>query len=168
MFSGKTKTSLFLSYATELFLLSDGFYLGTRPCNPLLPSIFLIVEAWTLTLTETSEACSPLDVVGSFVTYWVRRHCALGVILVGWPLGRFTTALSFHHLALTAACWSPKALQMEYNLFQVDRSVTLFLICSWVSVDFRMLSSFLGCFGPLHFVKQVLFNWFLDWGQVWQ
>ncbi len=53
----------------------------------LFPSLFLIVESWTLTLIEASEAFSSLDVVlGSFMTSWMSRHCALGVILVGRPL----------------------------------------------------------------------------------
>ncbi len=99
------------------FLLSSGFRLGTLPCRPFLPSLFLMVESWTLTLTEASEACSSLDVVvGSFVTSWMSRRCTLGVILVGRPLlGRFTTVPCFRHLwilALTVVRWSPKALEM--------------------------------------------------------
>ncbi len=99
------------------FLLSSGFGLGTLPCRPFLPSLFLMVESWTLTLTEASEACSSLDVVvGSFVTSWMSRRCALGVILVGRPLlGRFTTVPCFRHLwimALTVVRWSPKGLEM--------------------------------------------------------
>ncbi len=99
------------------FLLSRGFSLGTLPCRPFLPSLFLMVESRTLTLTEASEACSSLDVVvGSFVTSWMSRRCALGVILVGRPLlGRFTTVPCFRHLwimALTVVRWSPKALEM--------------------------------------------------------
>ncbi len=111
------------------FLLSSGFGLGTLPCRPFLPSLFLMVESWTLTLTEASEACSSLDVVvGSFVTSWMSRRCALGVILVGRPLlGRFTTVPCFHLwiMALTVVCWSPKALEMAYNIFQTDRSQLL-------------------------------------------
>lgn len=34
------------------------FTLGTLPWMPFLPSLFLMVESWTLTLTEASEACS--------------------------------------------------------------------------------------------------------------
>ncbi len=84
---------------------------------PFLPILFLIVESRTLTLIEASEACSSLDVVlGSFMTSWTSRHCALGEILVGRPLlGRFTTLTSFLHLwivALTVVHWSPKALEM--------------------------------------------------------
>ncbi len=83
--------------------------------EPFLPCLFLIVESWTLTLIEASEACSYLYVVlGSFMTSWMSRRCALGVILVGRPLlGRFTTVPSFLHLwimALTVVRWSSKAL----------------------------------------------------------
>ncbi len=78
---GKCETSLCV------LLVSSDFCLGTLPWMPFLPSLFLIVESWTLTLIEASEACSSLDVVlGSFMTSWMSRHCALGVILVGWPL----------------------------------------------------------------------------------
>ncbi len=86
--------------AFVFFLVNSGFYLGTLPWMPFLPSLFLIVESWTLTLIEASEACSSLDVVlGSFMTSWMSRRCALGVILVGRPLlGRFTTVPSFLHL----------------------------------------------------------------------
>ncbi len=78
--------------------------------------VSLIIESWTLTLIEASEACSSLDVVlGSFMTSWMSRHCALGLILVGRPLlGRFTTVPSFLHLwimALIVVRWSPKALE---------------------------------------------------------
>ncbi len=59
---------------------------------------------------------------------WVVA-AALGVILVGRPLlGRFTTVPCFCHLwimALTVVRWSPKALEMLYNLFQTDRSQLL-------------------------------------------
>ncbi len=54
------------------FSISSGFCLGTLPWMPFLPSLFLIVESWTLTLIEASEACSSLDVVlGSFMTSWI-------------------------------------------------------------------------------------------------
>ncbi len=102
------------------FLVSSGFCLGTLPWTGFLPSLFLIVESWTLTLIEASEACSSLDVLGSFMTSWMSRHCALGVILVGRPLlGRFTIVPSFLHLwimALTVVRWSPKALEMALTL----------------------------------------------------
>ncbi len=84
---------------------------------PFLPILFRIVESRTLALIEASEACSSIDVVlGSFMTSWMSRHCALGVILVGQPLlGRLTTVPTFLHLwimALTVVHWSSKALEM--------------------------------------------------------
>ncbi len=64
------------------FLVSSGFYLRTLPWMLFLPSLFLIVESWTLTLIKASEAISSLDVLlGSFMTSWMSRHCTLGVIL---------------------------------------------------------------------------------------
>lgn len=45
------------------YLLSSGFRLGTLPCRPLLPSLFVMVESWSMTLTEASEACSSLGVI---------------------------------------------------------------------------------------------------------
>ncbi len=82
------------------FLVSSAFCLGTLPLKPFLPSLFLIVESWTLTLIEANDAWSSLDdVLGSFMTSWMSRCCALEVILVGRPiLGRFTTVPSFLHL----------------------------------------------------------------------
>ncbi len=116
-------------------------------------------------LIEASEACSSLDVVlGSFMISWMSCHCALGVILVGRPLlGRFTTVPSFLHLwimALTVVHWSPKALEMALLPFpDWYMSTILFLICSWISLDRGMMCCSLSM---LHFVRQVLFKWFLD------
>ncbi len=108
MFSGKTETILCAFCSAAVFVLETG---------PFLPSLFLTVESWTLTLTDSSEACSSLDVVvRSFVTSWMSRRCTLGVILVGRPiLGRFTTVPCFCHLwkmALIVVRWSPKAIEM--------------------------------------------------------
>ncbi len=102
IFFGKCETSL-----CGFFLVSSGYCLGTLPWMPFL----------TQTLIEASEACSSLDVVlGSYMTSWMSRHCALGVILVGRPLlGRFTTVPRFLHLwimALTVVRWSPKASEI--------------------------------------------------------
>lgn len=68
-------------------------------------------------LNEENKACSSLDgVVRSFVTSWMSRHCALGVILFGRPLlGRFTTVPCFCHLWIMAFIvigWSPKVLEI--------------------------------------------------------
>lgn len=79
------------------FLLTSSFRLGTLLSRPFLPSLFLVVESWTLTFTEASEVFSSLDdVVGSFLTSWMNHCCTLGVILFGRPLvGRFTTVPCF-------------------------------------------------------------------------
>ncbi len=109
----------FVKCETSLCVLfgQQWLYLRTLPWMLFLPSLFLIVESWTLTLIEPSETCSSLDVVlGSFTTSWTSRRWALGVILVCRPLlGRFTTVTSFLHLwmmALIVVRWSPKALEM--------------------------------------------------------
>ncbi len=49
--------------AFVFFLVNSGFCLETLQWMPFLPSLFLIVESWTLTLIEASEACSSLNVV---------------------------------------------------------------------------------------------------------
>ena len=51
MFSGKNETSLNVLFALQWFS-------SWNSAMPFLPSLFLMVESWTLTLTETSEACS--------------------------------------------------------------------------------------------------------------
>ncbi len=110
IFFGKCEMSLCVLFGQQWLL----------PRNSPMDAVFaqsLIVESWTLTLIEASEACSSLDVVlGYFMTSWMSRHCTLGVILVGQPLlGRFTTVPSFLHLwitALTVVRWSPKGLEM--------------------------------------------------------
>jgi len=77
------------------------------------PVSFLLL----ITLIKANEACSSLDVVlGYFMTSWMNRQCALGVIFVGRPLlGRFTTVPRFLHLwimALAMVRWSPKTVEM--------------------------------------------------------
>ncbi len=96
--------------------------------------------------------------LGSF-DLWMSRCCALGVILVGWPLlGRFTTVPSVLHLwirALTVVRWSPNALEMVYPFPDWYMSTILFLICSWISLDRGMMCCSLSM---LYFVRQLLFK----------
>ncbi len=137
------------------------------------PVSFLMVESWTLTLTEASEACRSLDVVvGSFVTSWRSRRCALGVILVSRQL------LEGHHCSMFSPfvdngshCGSLESQSFRNGFITFSRLIDLnyfFLICSWISLDLNMMCSFWGSFGLLHFIRQVLFKWFLDCEQVWQ
>ncbi len=108
MFSGKTETSLYVLFAQQRF----------SSWNSAMQAIFAQSLSYGGVMnTEASEACSSLDVVvGSFVTSWMSRRCALGVILIGRPLlGRFTTVPCFRHLwimVLTVVRWSPKGLEM--------------------------------------------------------
>ncbi len=98
MFSGKTETSLFVLFAQQRFW----------SWNSAMQAIFAQSLSYggvmNTDLNLNCEACSSLDVVvGSFVTSWMSRRCALGVILVGQPLlGRFTTVPCFRHLWIMA------------------------------------------------------------------
>lgn len=58
-------------------------------------------------LTEAIAAYSPWNVVsGSFVTSWMSRRYALGVILVSLLLlGKFTTVPCFHHSWFHVISW---------------------------------------------------------------
>lgn len=124
MSPGPSRCFLAKVRGASVFFLVSGFHLRTLPWTPFLLSLFLIIESWTLTLTEASGACCPLDVVlGSFVTSSMSRHCALGVILAGRPL--FITVLSFLCLLITSptvAHWRPKALEWLYHPFQMIES----------------------------------------------
>lgn len=86
MFVGRFQSLCVLFWSAVVFTL-----------EPLLPTMFGVVESHTLTLTEASEACSVLDVfLGCFVTCCIGGQCALWVILVGQPFFRwFTTVPSF-------------------------------------------------------------------------
>ncbi len=122
-----------LRRAFMFFLLRSGFGLGTLPCRPFLPSLFLMLESWTLTLTEASEAF----------------RCCCGV---------FCDLLDE----------SSQSFRNGFITFSRLIDLNYFLICSWISLDLNMMCSFWGSFGLLHFVRQVLFKWFLDCEQVWQ
>ncbi len=63
IFFAKCETSL------SVLLVSSGFCLGTLPWMPFLPCLFLIVESWTLTFIEASEACSSLEVSAALHRY---------------------------------------------------------------------------------------------------
>ncbi len=137
-----------MRWAFVFFLVSSGFCLGTVPWMPF--SLFLIVESWTLTLIEASEACSSLDVVlGSFMTSWMSRQCVLGVILVGQPLlGRFTTVPSFLHLwimALTVVLRNGfiKSSQVKLSFIVIPLHVWTYSVYKKVSGAYREKKSVL-------------------------
>ncbi len=118
-----------------------------------LPSLFLIVESWTLTLIEASEACSSLDVA------------------LGCNSGRPTSPGKVHHcpkFSPFVGNGSHKGLlesQILRNGFvTLSRLIHLnyfFLICfscCWISLDRGMMCCFFRSFSMLHFVIQVLFT----------
>lgn len=68
---------------------------------PWLPSLYLIVQSWTLTLNEMWNLLFFNVVLGPSVTCWMSHRCTRGVILVGRSLlGSFTTVPRFLHLWL--------------------------------------------------------------------
>ncbi len=150
IYFGKCETSLCVLFGQQWLL----------PWNSPMDAFF--AQSLSLTLIEASEACSSLDVVlGSFMTSWMSCRCALGVILVGWPLlGRFTTVPSFLHLwimALTVVRWSPKAFINGF--ITLSRLIHVNYFISHLFLNFGMICCSLSM---LHFVRQVLFKWFLD------
>ncbi len=80
--------------AIVFFLVNSGFFLGTLAWMSFLPSLFLIVESWTLTLIEASEACSSLDVILFCFFYDLLD----GSSLRSWSnFGRPATPGKIHH-----------------------------------------------------------------------
>ncbi len=132
--------------------------------EPFLPCIFLIVESWTLILIEASEACSSLDVVlGSFMTSWMSRRCT-------WSnFGRPATPGKIHHCSEFSPFvdngsdhGSLEYQSLRNGFITLSRLIHvnfLFLIRSWISLDCGMMCCSLSM---LHFVRKVLFKWFLD------
>ncbi len=78
------------------FLWNTVLFLCQMQRNTHLPTSSTFVSSVHRILTLI-EACRSLDVVLCFfMTSWMSRHCALGVILVGRPLlGRFITCSKF-------------------------------------------------------------------------
>lgn len=105
----------FLNCAFVLFLVNSGFP-WSSPTNPIFAQSLTYYESWPLTISGISESCSSWDAIfGSFVAFWMSHWCALGVILVGWPLlERFTICLM---MALTVFDWNAKALEMALYPF---------------------------------------------------
>ena len=120
-----------LRSAFMLFLVSGGFV--TLPSSHFCLTSFWwlivivivmwfttqMVESWTLTLTEDREACRSFDiVVGSFVTSWMSRLCALGVIfVVRSVLGRFTMFSPFVDNGSHCGPLEPQSLRNGFVTF---------------------------------------------------
>lgn len=64
------------------------FFLCGQQCFWPFCLISFLLFSWPLTLTEASETCSVLDVLGSFVTSGISRSFAFWDILVEWPSWR--------------------------------------------------------------------------------
>lgn len=66
---------------------------------------------------------------------------------------------------LTVICWSLRAFEIPFVSLSWLIDVTLFHICSWISLDCGILFqlSMYISFGCLHFVRKVLFKWCLEW-----
>ncbi len=143
------------------FLVCSGFCLGTLPWMPFLYSLFLIVESWTLTLIEASEACSSLDVVSAFfydlldessLRSWRPNHSWEGSSLVP----------SFLHLwimALTEVRWSPKALEISLKILSM---IHVNYVVSHLFLNFFRSGMMCCSLSMPHFVREALFKWFLD------
>ncbi len=134
------------------------------PWMPFLPSLFLIVESWTLTLIEASEASSSLDVVlGSFMTSWMSHRCSLGVILVGRPSWKGSTLFqSSPFMDNGSDRGSLESQSLRNGFITLSRLIHVnyfVLICSWISLDRGMMCCSLSM---LHFVRPALFKCFLD------
>ncbi len=71
--------------AFVFFLVSSGFCLETLPWMAFLPSLFLIVESWTLTLIEASEACSFFRCCSGFFYDLLDELSLRSWSNFGWP-----------------------------------------------------------------------------------
>ncbi len=87
IFFGKCETSLCVVFGRH------GFCLGTLSWIPFLPSLFLIVESWTLVLIEASEACSSFRCCSGFFYDLLDESS-----LCSWSsFGRPVTPRKVHH-----------------------------------------------------------------------
>lgn len=124
------------------------FSLVTLSWMSFLPSLFFIVELWTLTLTEPIETCSSFDldvVMGSFMTSWMSCRYLLGVIFGGQL---YNTLLCHLHLRKTL---SPQSA-FRNGFVDLSRQLDVIKITSssvlWILV---FCCSFPRSFVRLHF-----------------
>lgn len=128
-----------------LFGSAEVFCLWTLPWLPFLSSRFHIVESSSLTLTEASEACRAFHVfLGSSVTSWMSHQRVRGVIFGGLvtpgEVHRCSMFSPFVDDGSRRGSLEVKASEMDFNPFtDWHLSVTLFLICSRISLDEDMM-----------------------------
>lgn len=147
------------------FLVSIGFVLRNHQCMSSFLSLFVIIELWTLTLTEVTETetCSSLNIVlGSFVTFLMSRWCVIGVILEHrTPLGKFAAVPCSPHLWIMALWFSQNLRNGSVTLSRmIDANDFVFQM--FLSLDHAIMCCFLTSFSLFHFVRQILFKWLFD------
>ena len=151
MSSGKCKTALYVLCGQLWFLPWN----SPMPFGwmPFLCSVFLILESWTLSLTNASEAHNALDVVlGSFETSWINHK-----------FGRSATSGKAHRCSMFSPFVDKNShcglleSQSHRNGFvtrcQVGWFQWLFLICLLISFDWGMMCCFLRSFSLIHIVR---------------
>ncbi len=140
------------------FLVSSGFCLGTLPLMPFLPSLsyYWIMNTdlnWGKWGLQLFRCCSGFfyDLLDeSSLRSWIN-------------FGRPATSGKVHHCSKFSPFVDNGSDRgsLESQSLRKSRymSTILFLICSWMSLDRGMMCCSLSM---LHFVRQVLFKWFLD------
>ncbi len=130
-------------------------WLGNLPWIPFLPSLFLIVESWTLTLTEASEACSSGFFYESSLRSWSN-------------FGRPASPGKVHHCSKFSPFMDNGSVHgsLDSQSFR-NGSVAFFRL---VHINYFVSHLFLNFFRSRHDVLLfkhaslwlVLFKWFLD------
>ncbi len=161
MFSGKTEMSFYVLFAQQRFW----------SWNSAMQAIF-------------AQSLSYGGVMNTDLNWgkWGLQffRCCCGVFcdlldessLRSWGnFGRPATPGKVHHCSMFSPfvdngshCGSLESQSFRNGIITFSRLIDLnyFLShCSWISLDLNMMCSFWGSFGLLHFVRQVLFKWFL-------
>lgn len=94
-----------------------------------------------------------------FVLLKLLRGGLVGVLWI-----KCTSACGREQMARHSPSGSQKLDSVHLDVASPDWeiSMTLFLICFWISLDCAMMCSFWGSFGLLYFVRQVLFKWLIQ------
>ncbi len=118
------------------FLVSSDFCLWTLPWMVFLPSLFLIVESWTLTLTEASVACSSLDVVlSSFITSWMRLRWLI-LVMFG-HFDRPATSGKFHHCSKFSPFVDNGSARGSQESQSLRNGFIIVMLGSWTNIYFE-------------------------------